>query len=53
MKILATVKRVTDPDMKIKIKKEQPDLVLLGKQAVDDDNNQVAQLPRRNSNSSA
>ena len=26
------------------VEKEQPDLVLLGKQAVDDDNNQVAQL---------
>ncbi|RJP84957.1 MAG: electron transfer flavoprotein subunit beta/FixA family protein [Desulfobacteraceae bacterium] len=30
--------------LKAIIEKEQPDLVILGKQAVDDDNNQVAQL---------
>ena len=30
--------------LKSVVEKEQPDLVLLGKQAVDDDNNQVAQL---------
>jgi electron transfer flavoprotein beta subunit len=30
--------------LKAVVEKEQPDLILLGKQAVDDDNNQVAQL---------
>jgi hypothetical protein len=44
MKVLVCVKRVVDYNLKALVDKDKPQLVVMGKQAIDDDANQTGQM---------